>query len=38
MEYIDKTNPDIKKEAYRLLKEFIDGQWQKDARDRKSVV
>jgi hypothetical protein len=31
MEYIDKTNPDIKKEAYRLLKEFIDGQWQKDA-------
>ena len=30
MEYIDKTNPDIKKEAYRLLKEFIDGQWQRD--------
>jgi len=30
MEYIDKTNPDIKKEAYRLLKEFIDGQWQCD--------
>ena len=31
MEYIDKTNPDIKKKAHKLLKDFIDGQWQKDA-------
>ncbi len=31
MEYINKAIPDIKQKAHKLLKRFIEGQWQQDA-------
>ncbi|MDR1556945.1 MAG: HNH endonuclease [Tannerellaceae bacterium] len=30
MEYIDKTNPNVKQNAHNILKKFIDEQWQND--------